>query len=46
MEGELKMADFGDILLRRYFEVDFNIVWDSIQDDLPKLKAVLQVLDS
>ena len=36
-------SDFGDILLRRYFEVDLTIVWDSISKDLPELRIILEI---
>ncbi|MHA2364749.1 MAG: HepT-like ribonuclease domain-containing protein [Candidatus Hodarchaeales archaeon] len=31
------LSDFGDILLKRYFEVNLEVVWDSIYKDLPEL---------
>jgi len=36
-------SDFGDILLRRYFEVDLDIIWDSISSDLPELRKILNI---
>ena len=35
------IKDFRNILIHEYFGVDFDIVWNTIQTDLPFLKAVI-----
>lgn len=32
------MAGMRDVLIHRYSHVDLELVWDVIQDDIPKLK--------
>ena len=33
-----KIAGFRDILIHRYFNIDWEIVWDIIQNRIPKLR--------
>jgi len=33
--------DFKNLLLHEYFGVDFEIIWNVIQQDLPTLKIVI-----
>ena len=30
-----------NFLMHEYFEIDLELVWDTVKDDLPKLKAEL-----
>ncbi|MGG6270478.1 HepT-like ribonuclease domain-containing protein [Leptolyngbya sp. AN03gr2] len=45
-----RMAGFRDVLVHDYLRVDFNIVWEIIEMELPNLKPqileILQILDS
>ena len=36
------IAGIRDKIIHHYFDVDHSIVWDVIQNDLPKLQAVLE----
>ena len=36
------IAGIRDKIIHHYFDVDHSIVWDVIQNDLPKLKTVLE----
>ncbi len=36
------IKDFRNILIHEYFGVDFEIVWNTIIQDLPKLKEVIE----
>ena len=38
------MGDMRNVMTHEYFQVDLEIVWDSIQNDLPLLAAQLQDL--
>ena len=41
------IKDFRNLLIHEYFGVDFEIVWNTIMEDLPPLKtAVKSMLDS
>lgn len=41
------MSDMRNIAAHEYFQVDIATIWETIQDDLPKLIPMLQdVLDS
>jgi uncharacterized protein with HEPN domain len=35
------IKDFRNILIHEYFGVDFEIVWNTIKNDLPKLYSVI-----
>jgi len=35
------LKDFRNILIHEYFGVDHQIVWNTIQNDLPELKSVV-----
>lgn len=37
-----QIAGFRDILIHEYSAVNVATVWDTLQSDIPKLKAVLQ----
>ena len=37
-----KIAGFRDIMIHKYFEIDLDVVWSIIQNDLPKLKEKLE----
>jgi uncharacterized protein with HEPN domain len=36
------LKDFRNILIHEYFGVDYQIVWNTIQNDLPPLLAVVK----
>ncbi len=38
------IKDFRNLLVHEYFGVDFEIVWNTIKEDLPKLKAVIDLM--
>ena len=35
------MVDFRNLLIHEYFGVDFEIVWNTIKDDLPALYSAI-----
>ena len=37
-----KIAGTRDVIIHKYFDVDYNIVWNIIKNDLPPLKEKLQ----
>lgn len=37
-----KMAGIRDIMSHRYFDIDYNIVWDTAKNILPPLKLQIQ----
>lgn len=39
-----RMADFRNKLVHDYFGVDFNLVWNSLKKDLPKLQKQIKKL--
>ena len=39
-----RVAGLRDILIHHYFEIDIDIVWDIIQNKLPKLKLQIQAV--
>ncbi|MER3476977.1 MAG: DUF86 domain-containing protein, partial [Leptolyngbya sp. ERB_1_2] len=45
-----RMAGFRDVLVHDYLRVDFNIVWEIIEIELPNFKPqileILQILNS
>ena len=40
------IKDFRNILIHEYFGVDFEIVWNAIKEDLPKLKVIIDLIES
>ena len=38
------LKDFRNILIDEYFGVDYQIVWNTIQNDLPLLKDVVLIM--
>lgn len=38
------MTDMRNIMVHEYFQINLEIVWDSIQNDLPELMLKLQKL--
>ncbi|BAQ61519.1 hypothetical protein GM3708_1925 [Geminocystis sp. NIES-3708] len=34
----LKITDFMNLIVHEYFRVDLNIVWEIVENELPKLK--------
>lgn len=39
-----RIAGFRDVLIHRYFSVDWDIVWDVIMNEIPVLKSKLILL--
>ncbi len=37
-----KIAGFRDVIIHKYFEVDLDVVWSIIKNDLPVLKSKLE----
>ncbi len=37
-----KVAGARDVMIHAYFNVDLDIVWDIVKNDLPKLKKQIQ----
>ena len=37
-----KIAGMGDKLIHRYFGVDIDAVWDTVKDDIPRLKSEIE----
>ena len=40
-----KIAGFRDILIHRYFSIDWDIVWDVIENKIPELRDKLRDLN-
>jgi uncharacterized protein with HEPN domain len=38
------MRDMRNIIIHAYFDVDFEIVWQTVHEDLPKLKQQIEHL--
>jgi hypothetical protein len=38
------MRDMRNIVIHAYFDVDFEIVWQTVHEDLPKLKQQIDYL--
>jgi uncharacterized protein with HEPN domain len=36
------MAKMRDIIIHKYFEVDYPTIWDTIQKDLPSIKTAIE----
>ena len=36
-----KIINMRNFLIHEYFEIDLELVWDTVKDDLPKLRAEL-----
>jgi hypothetical protein len=41
---DLRIRDMRNVLAHEYFGINENIVWDTIQDDLPPLVSQLKSL--
>ncbi len=42
-----QMAGMRDILIHSYFKIDYNLVWGTIETDIPSIiSSVSQILDS
>jgi len=39
------IKDFRNLLIHEYFGVDLEIVWNTIQDELPQLMATLRKIE-
>ena len=39
-----KIAGFRDILIHRYFSIDWDIVWDIIQNKVPELREKIKMM--
>jgi uncharacterized protein with HEPN domain len=39
-----KIAGLRDILIHRYFEVDTELIWDIVKNELPNLKAKVSAI--
>jgi uncharacterized protein with HEPN domain len=40
------MRDMRNVVIHEYFGVDLSVVWQTVQEDLPKLiKQVKEILD-
>jgi uncharacterized protein with HEPN domain len=42
-EDKRKIVDFRNLVIHHYFGIDADIVWDIIKNNLPKLKAELEI---
>lgn len=38
------IKDLRNLLLHEYFGIDFEIVWNAVYEDLPKLKVVIETI--
>ena len=38
------IVDFRNILIHEYFGVDFDIVWNVIRQDLPRLQRIIELV--
>ena len=38
------IVDFRNILIHEYFGIDFDIVWNVIQQDLPRLRRTIELI--
>lgn len=39
-----RIADFRNVLVHEYFAVDVKLVWEILEQDLPKLKESIELL--
>lgn len=40
----IKISGMRDKLMHHYFGVDLKVVWESIKEDIPKLKKEIQII--
>lgn len=38
------MAGLRDILIHQYFQVDYSLVWDAIQEEVPNAKEWIDII--
>jgi len=38
------MSDIRNKIIHHYFGVDYDIVWDTINSDIPKLKETIEII--
>lgn len=39
-----EMAGMRDVIVREYDQLDFDVVWDVVQNKLPELQSLIEVL--